>query len=179
MVTLKNKICYVYASNEVCMLSAIVAIDQNNVIGNHNKLPWHLPADLNYFKQVTLNKTIIMGRKTFESIGRPLPHRKNMIVTRDKNFKATACEIIYSIDDVIAMSQNNDEEFFLIGGAELFNQLLPHVKRLYLTLVHHTFEGDAFFPEIDFKEWNEISRVDYPADEKNAYSYSFLVLGKN
>lgn len=158
-------------------LAAIVAMSENRVIGKDNKLPWHLPADLKYFKKITLNKTILMGRRTYESIGRPLPQRKNIIVTRDKNFAAAGCLVFHSIDAALA-SAAAEEEVIVIGGAVLFQQLLPRFDRLYLTLIHAAVEGDAFFPEVDMNEWAETSRAEQRADEQNAFDLSFLVLDK-
>lgn len=157
------------------LISAIVAMSDNRVIGHHNKLPWHLPADLQHFKKITLKKPILMGRKTFESIGRPLPERLNIVITRDKNFSAAGIDVTHSIEEALTLVKNH-EEVFIIGGAELFNQTLMRVQRLYLTLIHQHFEGDTFFPELDKKEWREVAREDHEADEKNKWAYSFLVL---
>jgi len=157
------------------LISAIVAMSENRVIGFENRLPWHLPADLQYFKQVTQGKPILMGRKTHESIGRPLPNRENIILTRDKTFHAPGCTIVHSIESALA-NLPNQSELIVIGGAELYRQTLPLIQRLYLTIIHQAFAGDAFFPEIDKAEWKEIKREDYLRDEKNAYDYSFLVL---
>ncbi|MDO7488443.1 dihydrofolate reductase [Peribacillus frigoritolerans] len=148
------------------MISLIVAMDQNRVIGNNNKLPWHLPADLQYFKKVTMGHPIVMGRKTFESIGRVLPGRENVIVTRNQEFKAEGCVVLHDIAQIKMFADNHDEEVFVIGGAEIFKEILPFTDRLYITEIHETFEGDTFFPEIDENEWDEISSNPGSIDEK-------------
>ncbi len=158
-------------------LSAIVAMSENRVIGKDNRLPWHLPADLIYFKKTTINKPILMGRKTYESIGRPLPQRKNIIITRDQNFIAPGCQVFNSIDVALA-SLAEQEEVLIIGGATLYQQMLPRMQRIYLTIIHQQFEGDAFFPEFNMQEWREIERSDHEPDEKNKYPYSFTILDR-
>lgn len=155
-------------------LSAIVAMSTNRVIGNQNKLPWHLPADLKHFKALTTGHTIIMGRKTHESIGKPLPNRANIVLTRDPHYKAPGCEVVTSIDDALA-AHAQETEIFIIGGAEIYKQLLPATHRLYLTLIHHEFAGDAHFPSLE-KTWQETTREDHPADTDNAYAFSFITL---
>jgi len=157
------------------LLSAICAMSENRVIGFQNKLPWHLPADLRHFKKITIGHPIIMGRKTYESIGRALPDRCNVVITRDATFQAQGCIIVNSIEMALS-AVSYSEEVFIMGGAMLYQQLLPEVQRIYLTEIHHTFEGDAFFPEIDKTAWHEVERIDYPADEENRYSYSFVIL---
>nr|AIA16779.1 Dihydrofolate reductase [uncultured bacterium] len=161
------------------LLSAIVAMDKNRAIGHQNHLPWHLPADLKHFKSLTTHRAILMGRKTFESIGKPLPNRTNIILTRDANYQAAGCITVTSIDHAIQealLLHDPNNEIFIIGGAEIYQQLLPHIQLLYLTIVHHTFEADAFFPALDNREWNEISREEHKADEQNVYDYTFLTL---
>lgn len=158
-------------------LSAIVAMSDNRVIGNHNQLPWHLPADLKHFKNITLGKPIIMGRKTFESIGRPLPGRTNIVITRDVNFKAPGCLVMNSIDAALAAMHEN-EEVVIIGGAQLYQQMMPRLQRIYLTIIHQEFIGDAFFPALDLAEWHEVSREDFEGDEQNKYKFSFLIFEK-
>lgn len=154
-------------------LSLIAAMDNNRLIGSHNKLPWHLPADLAYFKRTTLGKPIIMGRRTFESIGKALPGRRNIIVTRDASFAARDCEVTNSIDDALRLCENVDE-VMLIGGASLYRQSLDRATRLYITLIDHGFTGDTWFPEIDSKQWEIENREDFDADHNNPYSYSFI-----
>ncbi len=159
------------------IISAIVAMSENRVIGDHNHLPWHLPADLKHFKTLTKGHPILMGRKTFESIGRPLPNRTNIVITSNPTFKAPGCIVVTSIDEAIQHAlSNNNEEIFIIGGANVFQQSMPYVSRIYLTIVHEEFEGDAFFPEINMNEWNEMESITHAADDENDYSYSFLTL---
>jgi len=156
-------------------ISAIVAMSKNRVIGKDNALPWHLPADLKHFKDVTMGKPILLGRKTYESIGRPLPGRCNVVITRDLNFKAAGCIVTHSIEQALDAVSGSDE-VFIIGGALLYQEFLPRVTRLYITLIHAEIEGDTFFPEINAAEWKEIERVDFSKDEKNSYDYSFIML---
>ena len=159
------------------ILSGIVAVSDNRVMGKDNQLPWKLPADLQHFKNVTMGKPILMGRKTFESIGRVLPGRCNVIVSSDESYNAPGCVLATSIDTALAAVEYSDE-VFVIGGATLFDVMLPSIERLYLTLIHHTFDGDVFFPELDWSEWDEVERRDCEPDENNPYSYSFLTLHK-
>lgn len=158
-------------------IAAIVAISENAVMGKNNQLPWHLPADLQHFKKITMGKPILMGRKTFDSIGRVLPGRCNVIITRDEAFQAPGCVVATSIDTALA-SVSYCDEIFVIGGAALFQQMLPMVDRLYLTIIHHEFDGDTFFPDINLAEWQETEREDHLPDEVNRYSYSFITLEK-
>ncbi|MCM3169077.1 dihydrofolate reductase [Peribacillus frigoritolerans] len=160
------------------MISLIVAMDQNRVIGKNNKLPWHLPADLQYFKKVTMGHPIVMGRKTFESIGRVLPGRENVIVTRNQEFKAEGCVVLHDIAQIKRFADNHEEEVFVIGGAEIFKEILPFTDRLYITEIHEIFEGDTFFPEIDENEWDEISSNPGSIDEKNRFAHDFIILQK-
>ncbi|KOR79280.1 dihydrofolate reductase [Bacillus sp. FJAT-21352] len=160
------------------MISLIVAMDQNRVIGKNNKLPWHLPSDLQYFKKVTMGHPIVMGRKTFESIGRVLPGRENVIVTRNQEFKAEGCVVLHDIAQIKMFADNHEEEVFVIGGAEIFKEILPFTDRLYITEIHETFEGDTFFPEIDENEWDEISSNPGSIDEKNRFAHDFIILQK-
>jgi dihydrofolate reductase len=159
------------------ILSAIVAMSENRVIGKDNKLPWHLPADLKHFKEITTGHFIIMGRKTFESIGKPLPNRTNIVLSRQGHFQASGCHTVTSIEAAISQAQAaHEQEIFIIGGAEIYRQLLANIQRLYLTIVHCDMEGDAYFPTLDLNAWREISCERHEADEKNAYAYSFLTL---
>ena len=158
-------------------LSLIVATDENRLIGSDNGLPWHLPADLAYFRRTTMGKAIVMGRKTFESIGRPLPGRRNIVVSRNPDFSAAGCEVVADIDEALAICAG-DEEIMLIGGASLYRQTLPRADRLYLTLIHHAFDGDTWFPELDPEQWLEENRRDFDADDSNPYAYSFLDLNR-
>lgn len=154
------------------MISLIVAAGENNVIGSDNDMPWHLPADLAYFKKTTSGHAVVMGRKTFQSIGKPLPNRTNIILTRDKEFQAEGCHIIHSIDEAFDFAK--DGKLFIIGGAEVYRQFLPHANRVYLTRIHTSFEGDAFFPELT-EEWKLVSTDPHEPDEKNQYKYEFQI----
>lgn len=158
-------------------IAAILAMSENRVIGKDNRLPWHLPADLQHFKEITMGKPIIMGRRTYESIGKPLPGRCNVIVSADTTFQACGCVVARSIETALsAVSYSN--EVMVIGGALIFQQMLPLIQRLYLTVIHHVFNGDTFFPELNMLEWQQKERVDHPANEKNVYPYSFVTLDR-
>ena len=148
-------------------------MDSNRVIGKNNSLPWHLPADLAYFKQTTMGKPVIMGRKTFDSIGKALPGRKNIVLTRDYSFEAPDCEIATDIDQAIS-KVDGSLEVMLIGGASLYEQTIHSADIIYLTLIHHEFNGDTWFPEINPIYWKLESRDDFECDEKNQFAYSFL-----
>ena len=156
-------------------ISIIVAMAANGVIGQDNELPWHLPADLKHFKQTTMGKPILMGRKTWESIGRPLPGRTSIVITSDRTYTAPGCIVVNSIEAAIAAA-GEQEEVMVIGGAELYRQVLPYTDTIYLTRIHQRFEGDTRFPEISDAEWQQLERVDHEADEKNPYDYSFIRL---
>ena len=153
-------------------------MDVNWLIGKDNGLPWKVPADLQFFKKVTMSKPIVMGRKTFESIGRPLPGRKNIIITRDKNYQAEGCEVCFSIEQAIEKA-GEVEELMVIGGANIYQQFLDRADRLYMTRVLGEFEGDAWFPEVDFSQWHLVEKEDHKADEKNECDYSFQVFNRN
>ena len=157
------------------MISLIVAVGKNNEIGKNNELLWHLPNDLKYFKQITLGLPIIMGRKTFESIGRPLPGRVNVIVTRNSNFKPEGCIVVDSIQNAMKATMSA-QNVMIIGGADIYSQTLPIADRIYLTEVDAELEADKFFPSIDQNLWEEISRKHNPKDEKNEYNFDFVVL---
>ena len=159
------------------MISMIAAVAENRVIGSKNTIPWHLPADFKYFKENTLGKVIVMGLRTFESIGgKPLPDRKNVILNNDPNYMPPQeCFVARSIEEVLEFSKK-DGEVMICGGASVYKQFLPLAQRLYLTYVHATTEGDTFFPEVNLAEWNEVKRTDCKADEKNAFDYSFVIL---
>ena len=159
-------------------VSAIVATARNLAIGRQNQIPWYLPADLKYFKKVTTGHHVIMGRKSFQSIGRPLPNRVNVVVTHDPFFVATGCTVAHSLEEALEMAEANGEtEAFVIGGGEIYRKSWPYLDRLYLTEVDMVPEaGDVFFPAIDENEWNELSREAHPADEKNEFGYVFRVL---
>ncbi|MFZ1704055.1 MAG: dihydrofolate reductase [Saprospiraceae bacterium] len=159
------------------MISCIVAVGKNNVIGKDNDIPWYLPADLQYFKKTTLHSPIIMGRNCFASIGRPLPKRTNIIVTRDMFFITTNCTVCRSIPEALkeahALKAN---EVFIIGGGQIYEQTKDLWEKLYITHVDIEVEGDIFFPEIVEKNWRLIQKTDHLKDEKNEYDYSFSVL---
>ncbi|WP_099351586.1 dihydrofolate reductase [Fredinandcohnia onubensis] len=160
------------------MISLLVAMDKNQLIGKDNDLPWRLPADLAYFKRVTMGHPIIMGRKTYDSIGRPLPGRENIIVTRDTSYKAEGCKVIHSIEEIVKMNQQTDQELFVIGGAEIFKEILPYSDRLYITEINEGFDGDTYFPAFDKAKWKVISKEQGIKNEKNPYDYTFLVYEK-
>jgi len=153
-------------------------MDKNRVIGKANKLPWHLPADLAFFKRVTLGHPIIMGRKTFEAIGRVLPGRDNIILTKDSRYTVEGCRVIHSIEEILKIDEQNNDELFVIGGAEIFKAVFPFADRLYITLIEEEFEGDTYFPEYNNDEWQLISREKGQKDEKNRYDYYFLTFNR-
>ncbi|NLP49133.1 dihydrofolate reductase [Bacillus sp. RO1] len=153
------------------MISIIVATDKNNLIGKDNDLPWRIPADLAYFKQVTQGNTIVMGRKTYESIGKPLPNRRNIVLSR-QDYHADGCETFHSIEEVVNMDEEG-KELFIIGGAHIFKEALPFADYLYLTFIDEEFEGDTYFPEVNEKDWDLISSEKGIKDEKNPYDYYF------
>jgi dihydrofolate reductase len=156
------------------MITIIAAIDINNGIGKNNQLIWHLPADLKRFKSKTTGHCIIMGRKTFESLGKPLPNRTTIVISRNNHFEVPeGCILVKSLEEALKIA-SFDETPFIIGGAEIYQEAMPIAQKLEITHVHHTFEADAFFPEIDLKVWKEIAREDFLADEKNKYNYSFV-----
>ena len=160
------------------LISLIVAMDQQRLIGRENALPWRLSADLRYFKKTTMGKPIVMGRKTYDSIGRALPGRKNIVITRKDDFTAAGCFVVFSIEEALQAAGSVEEVIFM-GGASLYEQILPQVKRLYLTQVHTSLIGDTWFPAFDMAEWKERERIDHSADEKNEFDYSFLVLERD
>ncbi len=152
-------------------ISIIAAIGEKNVLGKDNKMIWHLPADLQHFKELTTGHHIIMGRKTWESMGKKaLPNRVSIVITRDKNYKAEGCILVHSLDEALA-AVKNDEEAFVIGGAEIYKQAMSKASKMYITRIHQSFEGDTFFPEFG-KEWFEAIYNDFEKDEKNKYDFS-------
>jgi len=158
-------------------ISLIVALARNRVIGRDNQLPWRLSADLQHFKGLTMGKPIVMGRKTHESIGRPLPGRANIVVTRDSGFSAEGCRVVHSIDEALVAAGDVDE-VMIMGGENLYSQLLPRADRLYLTEVQAEVSGDAWFPEFDATQWQELERESHRADENNEFDYDFVVLAR-
>jgi dihydrofolate reductase len=165
----------------VTELAIIVAVAENGVIGNNNTLPWKLPEDLQNFKRITMGKPLVMGRKTYESIGRPLPGRTNIVVTRNASFRAAGVQVAHSLDEALAMASDiaagtGVEEVMVMGGAEIYAATIPRADRLYLTEVHASVEGDAFLPTIDWACWREVSREHRVAQSPgpSAYDYSFV-----
>lgn len=170
-------------SKEKVSIALIVAMSQNRVIGCDNQLPWYLPNDLKYFKAVTMGKPIIMGRKTFESIGKPLPGRRNIVVTKNQRFNAPGVDVVHSASEALKLGQKlaqaeSVQELMVIGGAQLYATMLPNADRLYLTLIHTEVTGDAYFPDIDLSQWIEVEREDFSAEGANPYDYSFLKYNK-
>jgi len=159
------------------IVSAVVAIAENHAIGKNNQLLWHLPNDLKHFRLITTGHTVIMGRKTYESVGKPLPNRRNIIITRQQ-IEIAGCEVVSSIEEALALCAA-EQEVFIVGGAEIYKLAMPLTDRIYLTIVHQSFEADAFFPEISKTEWTEAQREDYAADEKNTIPYSFITLNRS
>ncbi|PYG86951.1 dihydrofolate reductase [Ruminiclostridium sufflavum DSM 19573] len=155
------------------MISIIFAMGKDNAIGYKNKMPWHLPADLAYFKRATMGQPVIMGRKTFESIGRPLPGRTNIVITGNKEFFRDGCIIADSVEKAAETVKSTD--CFVIGGAEIYRAFLPIAGKLYITEINQAFEADTFFPELDYSQWKLVSREPGVKDEKNPYDYAFLV----
>ncbi|MNJ92960.1 Dihydrofolate reductase [compost metagenome] len=156
-------------------ITIVVAISENNAIGKDNQLLWHLPADLKHFKNKTTGKTIIMGRKTYDSIGKPLPNRRNIVITRQRGLQLAGIEVVNSLEEAISICKA-DEEVFIIGGAEIYRQALPLVHKIELTRVHQEFEADAFFPELASETWKEVWKEDHLPDEKNKFAYTFSTL---
>lgn len=158
------------------LLTAVVAATENNVIGRDNGMPWHLPADLQHFKAVTLGKPVLMGRRTFAAIGRPLPGRRNLVLSRDLGFVAAGVETFSTLEQALAAAGDVDE-LMIIGGQTVYELALPHVQRVHLTRLHMQVEGDAHFPDLPTEQWREVSRsARRPADERNACDMTFLVL---
>ena len=156
-------------------VSIVVAAAENNTIGKNNQLLWHLPDDLKHFKNITTGGTIIMGRKTFESIGKPLPNRISIVITTQKNYDAKGAIVVSSL--AVALEKcKNKEEVFIIGGGEIYKHSLPVVDCIYLTKVHQNFDGDTFFPVLNAGEWKVITEVKHAADDKNLFDYTFFKL---
>jgi dihydrofolate reductase len=159
------------------VVSAIVAMAENGVIGQDNKLIWHLPNDLKHFKENTMGKPIVMGRKTYESIGRPLPGRRNIILSSQKDLEIPGCEVMHSVEEILEATREVPE-LMITGGGEIYRLFMSYVTRLYITYVHVEVPGKTTFPEINLKAWKEISRQRHDADERHIYDYSFVVLEK-
>lgn len=159
------------------MISMIVAADENNVIGKDNQLIWHLPDDLKFFKQKTSGHCIIMGRNTFESVGKPLPNRTNIIITRDKNYAAEGCVVVHSLEAALEKAHEVDPNPFIVGGEQIYRLALPLAETIYLTRIHHEFEGDRHFPGLG-DEWVETESIPHTTDEKHAYAFTFKTYEK-
>lgn len=159
------------------MLSIIVAVSENGVIGKDNQLLWRLSADLKYFKNLTSNHAVIMGRKTYESIGKPLPNRINIVISGNNSFSAERIEVVSSLEKAIEKAQNllPNDEIFIIGGGSIYKQALSIADKIYYTEVKTNIEGDTFFPKLDSETWKEVSRISYQADEKNEFDYAFVI----
>lgn len=158
-------------------ISFIFAMDRNRAIGVNNKLPWHLPGDLKFFKSVTMGHPILMGRKTYESIGKPLPGRRNVILTQNTEYKAEGCEVLHSVQE--AIDAFRDQELFIIGGAEIFNLFAASVNRMYITFIEHEFEADTFMSDLDLSAWTLVSSEQGERNEKNPYDYYFRIYERN
>ncbi|HEY0635510.1 MAG TPA: dihydrofolate reductase [Gammaproteobacteria bacterium] len=157
------------------LISLIWAMDDNRLIGVDNRLPWKLPADMQWFRRHTLGKTIVMGRKTFESFGgRPLPQRTNIVVTRDKSYQAPGAVVVHSIEEALQAAAH-EQELFIIGGASFYEQMLSRAKRLYITQVHGAFSGDAWFPPVDMRHWRLLASEESGIDAKNGYACTFTI----
>lgn len=153
--------------------SAVVAYDQNNAIGQDNKLLWHLPNDLKHFKELTLNKTVLMGRKTYDSIGRALPHRRMIVLTHNKDFTSDYAETIHGLNELNNLL-NPDEDMMIIGGAEIYKLCLPYISKVYATLVDAKINADTFFPELNQNEWIRTEEQHHEKDDKHPYNYTFI-----
>ena len=158
------------------LISLVVAASENNVIGKDNKLLWHLPNDMRFFKNTTWAMPVIMGRKTYDSLGKPLTGRTNIVITRQKTWKAEGVKSVKNLDEaIIAAAQADAKEAFVIGGGEIFKQSIQRAQKVFLTRVHTILDGDTFFPEINEKEWKLVSNLDFDADDKHAFAYSFQI----
>jgi dihydrofolate reductase len=172
----QNRIESSSSVEEKTLLSLLVAADERNLIGKDNRLPWYLPNDLKYFKNLTWGMPILMGRKTFESIGKPLPGRQSIVITRNQDWQQDGVEVVHSVEEAIGKAKEKDiKEVFVIGGAEIFTTSLQQADRIYLTRIHHTFEGDVYFPELSAEEWMLVKSHRSPKDEKNPYDHTFQV----
>jgi dihydrofolate reductase len=163
------------------IVSIIAAMDRKRGIGVDNKLPWRLPADLKRFRDLTMGRHIVVGRRTYESIGRPLPGRRMIVVTREGTYKAEGCDVVHSVDDALNLARERGEsEVFICGGAEIYARSIGIADRMYLTFVDAEVAADTFFPEFDEREWRELESLHQPADEKNQYAFNFkLMVRKN
>ncbi len=156
-------------------VALVVAISENNAIGKDNQLLWHLPADLKHFKAITTGHTLIMGRKTFDSIGKPLPNRRNIVISRNAELTIAGAEVYQNLAEALQACAH-EAEIYIIGGAEIFNQSIQLANKIYLTRVHQTYEADTFFPELDSSQWEESNLEQHLPDEKNTVAYTFSIL---
>jgi dihydrofolate reductase len=157
------------------IISSIVAIAENNAIGKDNQLLWRLPADLKHFKEITTGHPVIMGRKTYESVGRPLPNRRNIMITRSKGLEIPGIEVVNTLEQALKLCEGT-AEVFIVGGAEIYKMAMPVTDKIFLTVVKGVFEADTFFPSIDTEVWKETDAVSFEPDEKNPYGYTFSTL---
>ena len=158
------------------LISLVVAASENNVIGKDNKLLWRLPNDMKFFKNTTWAMPVIMGRKTFDALGKPLTGRTNIVITRQKEWKADAVRVVENLNEAIAAAEHTDaKEAFVIGGGEIYEQSIDRAERIFLTRVHAVFEGDTFFPPVSDDKWKLVSNLDFKADEKHAFPYTFQI----
>lgn len=156
------------------IVSLVAAAGLDDGIGKDGRMPWHLPADLRHFKRLTLGKPVIMGRRTLESIGRPLPERRNLVITRDRSFRTPGVEACHSLEEALALAEPASE-VMIVGGGEIYRMAWPRADRIYLTRVHLQTSADTFFPEVEPREWREASREEHRADGNNPVDYTFLV----
>ena len=157
-------------------ISIIVAVGKNNVIGSDGKLPWHMPADLKRFKELTTGKPVIMGRKTYESIGKPLPNRTNIILTRSADYEAGGCIVVNSLDEALEATEG-EKEAMIIGGASIYAQFLPKARRIYMTQIDALIEGDVYFPAVS--GWREVNIEHHKKDDKNPHDYTFVIFERS
>lgn len=157
------------------IVTIVVAIGDNNAIGKDNELLWYLPTDLKHFKTITKGHTIIMGRKTFDSIGKPLPYRRNIVITRSENLEISGAEVVHTVDEALALCAG-EEEVFIVGGAEIYKLAMDKTDRIYLTTVHQSYEGDAYFPEIDRSLWKVVASERHEPDEVHNVAFTFSTL---
>lgn len=161
------------------IVSAIAALSKNRVIGKNNDLPWRLPDDMKFFMETTKGHHVVMGRRNYDSLHekyKPLPQRTNIVITRQQNFKAPGCEVMHAVEPALDLARKNEEnECFIIGGAEIYQLAMPYTTRLYMTEIDAVIEGDTFFPEFNKSDWREISRQHHPADQRHAYAFDIVV----
>lgn len=161
------------------IVSAIFSVSENNVIGKGNELPWRMPADLKYFKKTTMGSPVIMGRKSYESIGRPLPGRHNIVLTRDPDYAAEGISVVHTLEEALERAAEDEaKEVFIIGGAQIYEMAFDRCDRIYMTVIHTEAEGDVFLPEIDFAEWDLLSEESHASDGKNIHDYTFRIYGR-